>query len=578
MTNLYDSKETDFTHNGIVVLNEYIINNIAEQLNGTYELELSYPIIKDGKWQYLLEENIIKSDGQLFRIYHKVKNLNIITVNCRHIFYDLLDNFLEDVRPTSKTGLQALQYILANTQSPNKFTCSGDVASSNTIYFVRTNPVDAIMGTNSLLSNYQGELVRDNFNIGYWQHRGKDNGYLIMGGKNIISINETIDMDNMATRICPTGKDGLMLTEKYVDSQYINNYPHPIIKTIEFSDCETEATLRATTIAYFITSKCDLPLVNYVIDFVELSKTEEYKNYKILQSVIVGDIVTIKYDKYNLNLKATVIKTTKNIRTGNLDKVELGNFKGNIATVVNNMSNTLNSIVTTDGQVKGSMVQGIIDATKTSFQAQSDSAETQNVRAILFEDNDITSATYGAMCLGTGGFGIASVKTNGQWQWATFGTGKGFIANMLIAGKILGGAVIFDLDAGTLRINHSDGSHTLLDAHGLNRYSGAVYSEYHYLNYTGSMSIMYTQTNGTTQITITLPDEFKDKNFSWVLSLGGINFMSQGYDYINYVQLWAQVPDMTNGKLTFYVYSSAYDTISKQNENIQVDVNYTFIA
>lgn len=153
---IYDSKCTDFNNNGLVVLNDCITCNIDEKLNEIYELTITYPIIKDGKWKYLLEGNIVKADGQLFRCYYKSKILSTITINCRHIFYDLLYNFLEDVRPTNKTGLQALQYILDNTQAPNSFTCNGDVAGTNTIYFVKTNPVDAIMGTNSLLSNYQG--------------------------------------------------------------------------------------------------------------------------------------------------------------------------------------------------------------------------------------------------------------------------------------------------------------------------------------------------------------------------------------------------------------------------------------
>lgn len=524
---VYSSTETNFTHNGIIVLNDCITCNIDEELNGIYELAITYPIIKDGKWKYLLEGNIVKADGQLFRCYHKSKTLSTITINCRHIFYDLLDNFLEDVRPTSKTGLQALQYILDYTQAPNNFTCNGDVAGTNTIYFVRTSPVDAIMGTNSLLSNYQGELVRDNFNIGYWKNRGHDNGYHIMGEKNIISINETLDMDNMATRILPTGADGLMLPEKYVDSPLINNYPAPKYKTIEFSDITTIVALRTAALAYFTTSKCDLPLVNYVVDFVELSKTEEYKNYKILQSVLVGDIVTIRYDSYNLNLKAEVIHTTKNIITGNLDKVELGNFKGNIAKTLSNMSNTLNSITTNDSQVKGNMIQGIIDATKATFQALSDSAETQVERAILFEDNDITSATYGSMVLGTSGFEIASAKTNGEWQYSTFGTGAGFIADKIIAGKLLGGSVSFDLDNGILNINHSDGSYTTMSSSGFLRHIAGVAYNYNYLNYSGLVTC-----NANQSTTVTVPSYFAGTAWHVVLMMTRVSVPAghQGYN------------------------------------------------
>lgn len=461
---VYDSNETVFTSNGIIILNECINCNITEELNGQYELSLEYPLLdsverfgtitpiqtvgtklvgEQGisqmpyKWIYLLEGNILKINNQLFRIYHKSKTPNSIKINARHIFYDLADNFLEDVRPTNKTGLASLQYILANTQYPHTFVATGDVAGLNTKYFVRTNLLDAIMGTDSILSMYGGELVRDNFSIGYWQNRGNDNGYLIMGGKNIIGIEETLEMDSVTTRIMPIGKDGLLLPEKYIDSQYLYNYPHPKVKVVEFNDITTIENLRTTANKYILDSKCDLPLVNFNIDFIELSKTEEYKNYNIIQSVAVGDIVTIRYNKINIDIKAKVIKVATRINsdgTKRIDKVELGNFKGNIATALNNIAN----VITPEGKVKGNKIQGIIDATKASLRAMSDSAVTQVEKAILFEDRDITSPTYGATAIGTSGLEIASVMTNNEWQWSTMATGKGIVADTITAGTING--------------------------------------------------------------------------------------------------------------------------------------------
>ena len=34
-------------------------------------------------------------------------------------------------------------------------------------------------------------------------------------------------MDGVCTRLMPIGKDGLLLTNKYIDSPYINNFAHP---------------------------------------------------------------------------------------------------------------------------------------------------------------------------------------------------------------------------------------------------------------------------------------------------------------------------------------------------------------
>lgn len=66
-------------------------------------------------------------------------------------------------------------------------------------------------------------------------------------------------------------------------------------------------------------------------------------------------------------------------------------------------------------------VKGILDAVKTQFHAMRDIAKKQDVRAMLFEDLDPESPTYGAMCLGSMGFEIASKRTadGKDWIWST---------------------------------------------------------------------------------------------------------------------------------------------------------------
>lgn len=41
------------------------------------------------------------------------------------------------------------------------------------------------------------------------------------------------------------------------------------------------------------------------------------------------------------------------------------------------------------------------------------------------------------MAIGTKGFLIASNKVNGEWNWRTFGTGAGFVADSIVAGTML---------------------------------------------------------------------------------------------------------------------------------------------
>ena len=362
MINLYDSKEINFNNNGLVILNECVSCVIQEEINGLFELELEYPLLnntrkiefvdptqivdktkiyeKPAKWTYLLEGNIIKADGQLFRIYRKVKNIKSVKVNARHIFYDLLDNLIGEIDIRSLTCINALIKTMTNTAYSHPFTYMSDISTMNNISIddesgdiIDKNPVETIF---KLMNLYNAELVRDNYNIKLLGNRGLDRGVLINYGKNIQGIEESLDLDGICTRIKPIDQDGWTLPETYIDSQYINNFANPKIKVITFSDVADENDLRIKTQQYFLDSKCDIPQFNYKIDFLELSKTEEYKHYAILERVYLGDTVTIKHKKLNINLKSKVIKITKNALTKRIEKIELGSFKLNMATAIDN--------------------------------------------------------------------------------------------------------------------------------------------------------------------------------------------------------------------------------------------------
>ena len=547
MISLYDSKEINFNNNGSVILSDCISCNVAEELNGSFELDLEYPLDERGKWKQLLDGNIIKSDGQLFRIYRKIKTLSGIKINARHIYYDLLDNFLEDVRPTNLSGTSAVSWVLTHTQYTHPFVSLGDVGGSNTQYFVRKNPVEAIT---TIINTWGGELVRDNFEIKLMQARGLDREVLVAYGKNIEGVEETLDMDSMCTRLMPIGKDGLLLTEKYVDSQYINNYPHPIIKVVEFTDIEIEEELRSAGQSYILDSKCDIPQYNYKINFLELSKTEEYKNYIALETVYMGDTVTIKHSKLNINLKAKVIKITKNILTGRIIKVELGSFKDNIATVI---SKSIKAVTTEIAQVTNAYQLAIENATDLITGSKGGNVVIRQdgdgkPYEILIMDTDDINTALNVWRWNLGGFGHSDTGINGPFDVAITQDGHivaSFITALEITGQqvttgvlsSLDGSVSINLDNGEfsfggstgnttltkdyVRVAHDDGSYTKMDATGFKRHTGITDKDYHYLTAEGYVSLTTDEYTGSASTIVTLPDEFKGKDFKPILSVRG---------------------------------------------------------
>jgi phage minor structural protein len=432
---VYDSKETDFSKNGLRVLNNCISCIITEELNGSYELTLTHPIDEQGKWKYLVEDNIIKADGQLFRIYNKDKMLTEITVNCRHIFYDLLDNFLEDARPTDLSAVGALDWILTHAQYTHPFIAEGDAGGSNTKYYVQKNVVESIF---DIITTWGGcELKRDNFTIGLYNNIGADRGIQVLYGKNIQGIDETLNTDGLCTRGLFLGKGGLMLTEKYVDSPFVGSFSHPKVRVIENKDIDNEDDLRTYSSTYFANTKCDIPLANYKISFLELSKTLEYQqNYAILERVYLGDTVTVRHSKLNIDLKTKVIKTTKNVLTGRLEKIELGNFKKNI---LSEAKTNIQEVKTDVINAKSDLQEAMDSATDLINTALGGNVLKRQGELLIMDTIDPMTATY-VWKWNINGLGFSSTGINGDFTTAI--TADGHIVADFITVGILNAMVI----------------------------------------------------------------------------------------------------------------------------------------
>ncbi|KGK87373.1 phage tail spike protein [Clostridium sp. HMP27] len=329
---IYDKKTTkgNFESNGLGVLSEALSCIINEELNGDYSLELEYPA-NSKKSKYLEEWNIVKADGQLFRIYKVEKNSdgrNITKVWAKHIFYDLSYYFIENMKAENCSVKTAIEKSLIG-ELVAIYTADSDIIIANSISLVEKNPVEAIF---TILDIWGcGELKRDNFNIKILNSIGKDAGVLIAQGKNIVGLKFNVDTTSVVTKLYPVGKDGIKLTEKYINVPNWDSEkypPFPIIKKVEFKDAEDEVTLRL--LAQESANVIGLSKVSIDVDFIELSKTKEYENYKHLQKVNVGDLVIVRHKDFEIDVKVPVLKIKKDVLTGVNVKVELGQPRDSI--------------------------------------------------------------------------------------------------------------------------------------------------------------------------------------------------------------------------------------------------------
>ena len=472
MIEIYLKTNTNYEMNGDIILTPISCTYKAIE----YLVTLEHPIDDIGRWKYIDYENVIsvEDDGKkkLYRIFNVVKSLYSVTAYARPLFFDLIDNILLDVRPTLKNGEEALNIILEGTG----FTGHSNISNINTSYYVRKNIVEAILGNdeNSFLNRWGGEVLLDNFDIYINDKIGSDNGVRVEFGYNLNEIEEDINIEEVATRIIPTGYNGIMLdgSTPWVDSPLINKYTKPKMRVINFDDVKVkesetdeEGFNTIEEARQELIKRCnklyeegiDKPSVNYKIDMINLANTTAYKDYIKLVTVNEGDTVTCYIPGLDIDVKARVIDYEEDLITGEYISLELGNVQNNFFNNQADLQNRVDSILNSNGTVKADMLNGAINALNTKFKAQRDVAQPQQVRAMLFEDRVEGSPTFGCMCIGTMGFEIADSFKPGteEWDFRTFGTGMVFVADCIVAGTLR--AIVLESMDGSCRIDLGNG-------------------------------------------------------------------------------------------------------------------------
>lgn len=321
---IYDKKTSkgNFENNGLCILDECITAEITHELNGEYGLEIEYPVVSN-KAQYLEELNIIKANGQLFRIY-KVERIqdkiSKVKVWARHIFYDLAYYFIESVRILNANTKEALE----GTIPPELQAVYDFMAPEENIAPFIAKEINAADAMYRLIEVYGGEIYRDNYKAHIKEKMGADKGILIKYGKNIRGMKVIEDTSEMATKIYPVGANGLLLPERYIEvsGDKANVLPFPIVKKVEFKECKDVDTLRSKGKEY--AEKVSIPKIFITIDFLELSKIEEYKEFKSLTEVDVGDIVKVRNERLDFTTELRVIKKKVDLINPINTKIDLG--------------------------------------------------------------------------------------------------------------------------------------------------------------------------------------------------------------------------------------------------------------
>ena len=328
---------------------------VEEERNGIFELTLVYPSASD-LLDCIITENIIVCDAndflkhQQFRIYNTRKLMaNRIEICARHISFDLAHDWIDKIEFENQSCEYALNQIFRNSQFCKHFRGHSDIINAQDFKVDAVSCLSAIGGAKgSVLDTFGSgaEVLRDNTEIHVLNRRGHDNDVSIEYRKNLTGFELEEDTTDLVTRILPYAKyydqnkknEEVVVKGAFVDSPNIDNYVHPYIKYIDYSEkfdddnLPNAEKLERLAKKEYAVNKVDVPKQNYKIEFVPLSKCAGYEGLE--DRINLCDVVTIRDTRYNIDTQSKVIKVTYDVLRDRYESMELGEPRTTLGDIV----------------------------------------------------------------------------------------------------------------------------------------------------------------------------------------------------------------------------------------------------
>lgn len=341
---LYESSEKQFTTNGIGTLADAISCTVVEERNGSYELEMEYPL---GGVHYdeIRNNRIIlamPSDGQKtqpFRIFKITRPIGgVVKIYAVHLSYDLSGI---PVAPfTANDCSSALNGLKSNSMIANPFEVWTDISGSGK--YKQNSPASfrsRLAGTDgSILDSFGkgAELEFDRLTVKVHQNRGRDNGVTIRYGKNLTDLKQQESIENVRTGVIAYWYKEENNTQDVIvgEIQYLENHADYPKENIHVLDCSADfekkpdkQQLNTRAKQYIKANNIGIPKVSIDVSFIQLWQTEEYKNIVSLERVSLCDTVHVIFDKLGVNAVAKVIKTEFDVLNERYIKITLGEVR-----------------------------------------------------------------------------------------------------------------------------------------------------------------------------------------------------------------------------------------------------------
>lgn len=327
-------------------LDRYCIKCVPDEdsSTGNYIVDLTF-LIDDSIQDLLQEEAILKVlldyGNEIFRISKVTVGTRYIDVVARQItIADSLTLWLEDVRPTNLNGQAAVSWMLDKAEGKKEIQIISDIDVVNTAYYQRMSLYKALHDNdNSFMKRWGGEVQRRGYTIYINKRIGADRGFTIREGKNLTGFECSSNIDNLVTRARGQGFNGIL--GNYIDSPLIGSYNRIYTSVIKYEDVkvkdeyndegydtleQAQSELDRRINEEFSKNDIDKIKASYNINFVQLEKTEEYKNYIVAERLFTGDDCRVYIPKLNVDIKVRAMTKKYDVLAQKTKEIKLSNY------------------------------------------------------------------------------------------------------------------------------------------------------------------------------------------------------------------------------------------------------------
>lgn len=425
---LYNANETAFETYGLGEI-DATKSQVTRERNGNYTLYIEYPA--SGPLASVFKNDMrIKSDAglrtknQTFFITRVVKDsTGILKIYAKHISHLTETMAIRNNTVVSGTAPAALAIWASNCLGGIRFDVWSDIElSSKTSWDIANFKTarDALGGVSgSILDVWGGEYEFDNTTIRLHKQLGRRSPIVLEYGRNILRAEDDQDIENAYTSVYPyatytpenqgTGEGGatsqqitVELPEKYVDGPYIGLYNERRVLIVDFSsnfkdkEVPTIDKLRRLAKEYAINNRLGLPKINTKIEYVDLSKTLDYKLTQILEEAELCDIVPIYYPEIGLTSEDAKLTTiVYDVLLEQNDSVEVGVIgDGFKSSMTSNLSGKIDDLASNQQRLVNTLPDYLLNAQGNKVWYNRPDNSEHKVGDIWFEKNGLYNRMY----------------------------------------------------------------------------------------------------------------------------------------------------------------------------------------